>query len=95
MTNSVSSVTTTNNNTNTSNSSTLVSNYGGNGIRWNVTSLQCVHTLTGHNRGVTALAYSVFKKLIFSGSHDTTIKLWDCSENITPNCVRTLQGHKY
>ena len=68
-------------------------------VKWNMNLLQCSHTLNGHNRGVTALAFSTKLKYLFSGSHDTMIKVWDCNQldttnNISPICFQTLQGHK-
>lgn len=51
-------------------------------------SLHCSKTLVGHQRGVTALTYH--EGLIYSGSHDCCIRVWnfDC-------CIRTFTAHKY
>ena len=41
--------------------------------RRNVDDIRCIYTLTGHDRGVTAL--DVSSDELFSGSHDCTIKV--------------------
>lgn len=40
---------------------------------WDVETLKCLSTLTGHSGAVRALAAS--SKRVFSGSDDTTIKV--------------------
>ena len=48
--------------------------YGGVQVRvWDVDSLKCLATLTGHSGAVRALSAS--SKRVFSGSDDTTIKV--------------------
>ena len=56
---------------------------------WDVESLKCLSTLTGHSGAVRALAAS--SRRVFSGSDDTTIKVWD-SQSL--ECLRTLEGHE-
>ena len=43
---------------------------------WDVNTLKCLATLTGHSGAVRALAAS--SKRVFSGSDDTTIKVEPC-----------------
>jgi F-box/WD-40 domain protein 7 len=56
---------------------------------WDVESLKCLSTLTGHSGAVRALAASSAR--VFSGSDDTTIKVWD-SRSL--DCLATLEGHE-
>jgi len=51
---------------------------------------QCLHTLTGHSRWVTAVAISPDAQTIASGGLDDSIKVWDRS---TGALLRTLTGH--
>ncbi|KAK6495585.1 hypothetical protein TWF481_002633 [Arthrobotrys musiformis] len=50
----------------------------------------CVQTLEGHSRWVGSVAFSHDGKQLASGSHDTTIKLWDTT---TGASLATLEGH--
>jgi len=43
---------------------------------WDLETLKCVQTLEGHNGTVQSLAFCDTLRLLFSGSHDTTIKVW-------------------
>lgn len=44
--------------------------------------MQCQQTLAGHSRGVTSIAYCPITEYLFTGSHDTTIKVFikSCNE---------------
>lgn len=52
-----------------------------------VTQAAC---LRGHEAGVLSLAPSPDGRLLFSGSYDKTIRVWDIA---TGNCIRVLKGH--
>lgn len=49
------------------------------------------HILKGHNDYIGCLTYSPDDKIIASGSHDQTIRLWDVK---TGKHIRTLTGHQ-
>ncbi|NEQ11998.1 MAG: hypothetical protein F6K37_40910, partial [Moorea sp. SIO4E2] len=48
------------------------------------------YELTGHTGAIFSLAISPDNRILASGSHDGTIKLWDIS---TGTLVTTLNGH--
>jgi WD40 repeat protein len=48
--------------------------------------------LVGHSYGVWSISFSPDGKILASGGHDSTIKLWDVS---TGKEITTLKGHKY
>ncbi|KAM0475148.1 hypothetical protein ACHAPX_007283, partial [Trichoderma viride] len=50
----------------------------------------CLQTLEGHGHWVTSVAFSGDGKLIASGSHDKTIRVW---ETATGALQQTLKGH--
>ncbi|KAI9637393.1 putative pre-mRNA splicing factor [Dioszegia hungarica] len=53
---------------------------------------KCIHTWTGHNKGVSAIKlFPVSGHLLLSASLDTKIKLWDVYHE--GNCLRTFMGH--
>jgi hypothetical protein len=49
-----------------------------------------LQTLKGHSGGVLTLSFSPDGKMLASGSHDHTTRLWDSR---TGQCCQTLQGH--
>ena len=51
-----------------------------------------LQTLEGHLDSVYAVAFSPDSKLLASGSHDNTVKLWDVA---TGALQQTLEGHSY
>jgi len=51
----------------------------------------CLHTLTGHQQPVSAIAFSPDGRQLVSSSFDKTIKLWDTNSG---KCVKTLLGHR-
>lgn len=55
---------------------------------WDVGTLQCLKTLSGHTGPVRTLVYSGGH--IFSGSYDKTVRVWDTHEL---RCLAVLQGH--
>ncbi|KAF5968932.1 hypothetical protein FBULB1_10498 [Fusarium bulbicola] len=50
----------------------------------------CLQTLEVHGRGVISVAVSPDNKLIASGGHDKTVKIWDIATGV---CRHTLEGH--
>ncbi len=54
---------------------------------WDIATMECVKTLTGHSGPVRTLVYSGGR--MFSGSYDKTVRVWDV-DHLT--CLSTLQG---
>jgi WD40 repeat protein len=52
-------------------------------------ALTLIHTLHGHTAAVLSLTL-LDSHLLFSGSYDQTIRIWDLS---TWSCIQTLKGH--
>jgi WD40 repeat protein len=50
-----------------------------------------VKTLIGHIGVISTLTFSKRDRLLFSSSHDETIKIWDCLDNF--KCVKTIQAY--
>ncbi len=48
------------------------------------------HTLSGHTAPVLSLALSPDRRLLFTGSHDYTIRVWSTADW---HCLRVLKGH--
>ncbi len=57
---------------------------------WNVTTGDCLKTLTGHKDSVNSVSFN-HQGLLASGSLDKDIKVWNIS---TGKCLKTLTGHK-
>ena len=49
-----------------------------------------VRSFTGHSEGVTSVAFSPDGRFALSGSHDTTLKLWDVG---SAKALRSFAGH--
>ena len=49
-----------------------------------------VRTLTGHRSNVVAVAFHPFGEFFASGSHDTSLRVWDVRQR---TCVHTYAGH--
>jgi WD40 repeat protein len=58
---------------------------------WDIDTKECLHTLTGHQQPVSAIAFSPDGQQLVSSSFDKTIKLWDTNSG---KCVKTLLGHR-
>jgi katanin p80 WD40 repeat-containing subunit B1 len=47
-------------------------------------------TLTGHRSNVAAVEFHPFGEFFASGSHDTSLRVWDVRQRA---CVHTYSGH--
>ena len=56
-----------------------------------IEKLPIITTLSGHLKGVTAVAFSPDGNYLVSGSKDKTIKVWELD---TGKVLRTIEGHK-
>ncbi|KAL9480960.1 hypothetical protein ACSS6W_005746 [Trichoderma asperelloides] len=79
-------------------------NYGRTPVRWasdrgyyNIVQLMLqkdkpvyLRKFRGHDKAVYSVAFSHDSKLLVSGSHDKTVKLWDST---TGACIHTFRGH--
>jgi WD40 repeat protein len=52
----------------------------------------CAKTFQGHERGVNAVGFSPDGSYILSGSHDTTIRVWDIK---TGKCLRRFEENRF
>lgn len=57
---------------------------------WDTTSRTCQLTMSGHTNSVTCVKWSG-SNIVYSGSHDKTIKAWDISAS--GKCIQTLKSH--
>jgi small GTP-binding protein len=52
---------------------------------------RCLRVLKGHRDGVFTVTLSIDSRQLFSGSKDTTIRVWNVTNG---ECIRVLEGHK-
>ncbi len=57
---------------------------------WNLTTGNCLNTLTGHTRDVSTICVNSGGTVIATGSYDGTIKLWQLTDG---SLLNTLNGH--
>jgi len=57
---------------------------------WNAENEQIIHTLEGHGKAVSCVAFSQDGRYIVSGSFDNTLKLWSVESG---QLVHTFEGH--
>ncbi|KAF2265078.1 sulfur metabolite repression control protein-like protein SconB [Lojkania enalia] len=55
---------------------------------WDLTTGECIRTLTGHAQGIRCLQFD--ENRLITGSLDSTIKIWNWK---TGHCIKTLPGH--
>ena len=54
-------------------------------------------TFNGHDKAVRCVCLDSEDRFLFSGSMDSTLKMWDVSEfeqDFTRECVKTFAGHE-
>jgi len=61
-------------------------------MMWNAETGKVLHTLKGHKRQVTSVAFSPDGKWLLSSSSDQTLLLWDVARG---EVVQQLNGHSY
>ncbi|KAK6199403.1 WD-repeat protein required for cell viability [Scheffersomyces amazonensis] len=59
---------------------------------WDTTNRVCSFTMSGHTNSVSCVKWSG-SNIIYSASHDKTIKAWDISAN--GKCIQTLKSHAH
>lgn len=59
---------------------------------WDVTTLQCLFTLIGHNNWIRALQFHPGGKYLLSVSDDKTLRVWDLK---TKRNSKTLEAHSH
>jgi hypothetical protein len=60
---------------------------------WDVQQQACLATFTHHNRSVHACAAHASAPLMFTGSRDHTIRMWDLRAPPAQCCAAVLTGH--
>ncbi|OMO51098.1 hypothetical protein COLO4_37813 [Corchorus olitorius] len=62
---------------------------------WDVDGGFCTHYFKGHKGVVTSIMFhpDVNKNLLFSGSDDATVRIWDLTKECVKKCVATLEKH--
>ena len=56
---------------------------------WDTATGQRLGKFTGHKEPIEAVAWGLDQQQVFSGSHDSTIRLWELSSG---QCVRVFEG---
>lgn len=59
---------------------------------WNSSTRICELTMSGHTNSVSCVSWSG-SNIVYSGSHDKTIKAWDISAS--GKCIQTLKNHAH
>ncbi|CAH2352021.1 ribosome assembly protein 4 [[Candida] railenensis] len=59
---------------------------------WETTRRHCLFTMSGHTNAVSCVKWSG-TNIVYSGSHDKTIKAWDISAG--GKCIQTLKNHAH
>ncbi|SCU77879.1 LANO_0A01508g1_1 [Lachancea nothofagi CBS 11611] len=59
---------------------------------WDTTSRLCLMTLSGHTNSVSCVKWGG-RNVIYSGSHDKTIRAWDM--NASGKCINILKSHAH
>jgi ribosome assembly protein 4 len=59
---------------------------------WDTTRRVCLYTMSGHTNAVSCVKWSG-SNIVYSASHDKTIKSWDILAN--GKCIQTLKSHAH
>ncbi|TPX66047.1 hypothetical protein SpCBS45565_g04723 [Spizellomyces sp. 'palustris'] len=59
---------------------------------WDVSTGQCLFTLTGHDNWIRGVVFHPNGKYLLSGSDDKTLKVWDLKSG---RCIKTLDAHSH
>ncbi|CAD6196126.1 unnamed protein product [Caenorhabditis auriculariae] len=60
---------------------------------WSAANGTCERTLQGHSNRVYSLLYDSDRRLVISGSLDTSIRVWDMTRREGEECTVVLTGH--
>jgi len=60
--------------------------------QWDIGTRECLHTLTGHTKGVTCVVYSSKGHQVVSGSADMTTRLWDVTSGQCRSVVKGINS---
>lgn len=61
---------------------------------WDSSSRVCTMTMSGHTNSVSCIKWSG-SNVIYSGSHDKTIKAWEMTGSGAGKCIQTLKSHAH
>lgn len=59
---------------------------------WDSVSRNCIYTMSGHSNSVSCVKWGG-QHVIFSGSHDKTIRCWDMQQS--GKCINVLKSHAH